>query len=136
MPGSALFQVKIPVRITDINYGNHLGNDSLVSILHESRMMWLNSHSFTELNAGGTGLIMKDLAVEYVSESFYGDVLEIKIACGEISRMGFELFFQVTRDAGNQVVARAKTTMICYDYDARKIALVPEALLKLLKGNL
>ena len=36
----------IPVRITDLNYGNHVGNDAFVSIIHEARMKWLHSYFF------------------------------------------------------------------------------------------
>lgn len=67
LPGKLLHSTQIPVRITDINYGNHLGNDALVSIIHEARMQFLQANHFSELNAGGTSLIMSDLAVEYLS---------------------------------------------------------------------
>ena len=63
MPDKKLTEVKVLVRISDINYGNHLGNDSLVSIIHEARILWLKSLNYTELNIEGTGLIMSDLAV-------------------------------------------------------------------------
>ena len=46
----------IPVRITDVNYGNHVGNDSMVSIIHEARMQFLKKYGFSEMNAGGTAL--------------------------------------------------------------------------------
>jgi acyl-CoA thioesterase FadM len=81
----------IPVRIADINYGNHVGNDAFVSIIHEARIQWLNQHGYTELKIEGVGLIMSDLAIEFKNESFYGDVVEVKIIAGEISRVGFEL---------------------------------------------
>ena len=38
MPEQFMGSFQVPVRITDINYGNHLGNDAFVSILHEARM--------------------------------------------------------------------------------------------------
>ncbi|WP_255669390.1 hypothetical protein [Myroides oncorhynchi] len=34
LPTEFIFETKIPVRITDLNYGNHLGNDKLLSISH------------------------------------------------------------------------------------------------------
>lgn len=124
----------IPVRITDINYGNHLSNDAFVSIVHEARMQWLHRHGYTELNIEGTGLIMSDLAVEFKSESFYGDVVEVMFIAGEISRVGFELFYQLFADRNNKktLLANAKTGMICYDYAAKKVVPVPEKLKTLL----
>ena len=35
------FTTTLDVRISDINYGNHLGHDSLISLLHEARMRFL-----------------------------------------------------------------------------------------------
>ena len=43
IPGNPIYRVSVPVRITDINYGNHLGNDSMVSIIHEARMSFLKA---------------------------------------------------------------------------------------------
>jgi acyl-CoA thioester hydrolase len=134
IPGNIIASLIIPVRITDINYGNHLGNDSLVSIIHEARVQWLQKNNYSELNVAGVGLIMSDLAIEYISESFYGDDLQINISPGEISRVSFELYYtvQVTRNEKLIFIAKAKTGMVCYDYTAKKVAAVPEKLKGLL----
>ena len=120
----------IPIRITDINYGNHVGNDAFVSIIHEARMQWLQQYGYTELKIEGIGLIMSDLAIEFKKESFYGDVVEVKLAAGEISRVGFELYYQLfaKRDKADVLLANAKTGMVCYDYDAKKVATIPDKL--------
>ena len=55
IPPGFITTLSIPVRITDLNYGNHLGNDSLVSILHEARVQWLKLNGYTELDIEGTG---------------------------------------------------------------------------------
>lgn len=79
LPENELFVATLPVRITDINYGNHLGNNQLVGLLHEARVQWLVSRGYSELNAGGTALIMGDIAVSFKLETHYGDVLQIHI---------------------------------------------------------
>lgn len=119
--------IKIPVRITDINYGDHVGNDSLVSIIHEGRMQFLQHYSFTELNIEGIGLIMSELIVEFKNESFYKDIIEVKIAVGEISKVSFELFYKLIALRGNEdiLIANAKTTMVCYDYEFKKVVTIP-----------
>ena len=126
----------IPVRIADINYGNHVGNDAFVSIIHEARMLWLKQYDYTELKIEGIGLIMSDLAIEFKSESFYGDVVEVKLGAGEISRVGFELYYRLfaKRNEENILLANAKTGMVCYDYDAKKVAAIPEKLKTILEG--
>lgn len=134
MPEKSLAVVKIPVRITDLNYGNHVGNSNLVEIIHEARVQFLKLHSFTEMDAGGTSLIMNELQVVYKNESFYNDVLEVALFCGGISAAGFELFYQITanRNNGLLVIANAKTGMVCYNYQKKKVGLLPDTLRSIL----
>jgi len=122
--------IKIPVRITDINYGDHVGNDSLVSIIHEARMQFLQHHGFTELNIDGAGLIMSGLIVEFKNESFYGDTIEIKIGTSGITQVSFELFYMLKSFRKNKeiIIAHAMTTMVCYDYKLKKVVAIPEKL--------
>lgn len=127
IPEKKLFETIIPVRITDINYGNHLGNDSMVSMLHEARVQWLNSLGFTELNINGVGLIMSDLAVEYKQEAFAGETLIFSIYIGDSSSVSFELFY-VVKNQANKIVALAKTGIVCFNYEDRKVVPVPSAL--------
>ena len=85
IPDNTITSIEIPVRITDINYGNHVGNDSLISILHEARVKWLNQLGYFELDIEGSSIIMNELGVNYLNESFYVDVLNIQLSVGEIS---------------------------------------------------
>ena len=128
VPEPRLAEILIPVRITDLNYGNHVGNDAVVSIIHEARVQFLKKGGYTELNIGGPGLIMADLAVEYLRELFYGDQLIISIAVAEISRLSFELCYEIKAQRENDIFisAKAKTTMVCYDYLAKKVTAVPD----------
>jgi acyl-CoA thioester hydrolase len=131
IPENKIFATEISVRITDVNYGNHVGNDALVSIVHEARMQWLAHNNYTELNVAGAALIMADLAVEYKAESFYGDTLTIAISIGEITKISFEIFYEITttRNAKKILIANAKTGMVCFDYEARKVTSVPNTFL-------
>jgi len=132
--GKLLTTITIPVRITDINYGNHTGNDAMVSILHEARAGWLRQHNFTELNIDGTGLILSDLTVNFKSESFYGDTLDIKLYATEITSKSFDLIYSVSvnRNKTESTIAVAKTTMISYNYELKKVISIPPGLLTLL----
>jgi len=135
IPQNKLAVITIPVRITDINYGNHVGNDAFVSIIHEARIQWLSEINCSELNIGGAGLIMGDLTIEFKKEGFYGDVLEVQIHLGELFRVGFELYYQLFTKRNNELVVlvNAKTGMVCYDYTNKKVAEIP-ASFKVLLG--
>lgn len=124
IPEKWLFDCTIPVRITDINYGQHLGNDALVSMLHEVRVQWLQALNYSELNIEGYGLIMADLAVMYKNESFYGDLLLFKLYMGETTAVSFELVYEVMNLQQKQI-AIAKTGMVCFNYTLKKVSALP-----------
>ncbi|HEX8659636.1 MAG TPA: thioesterase family protein, partial [Hymenobacter sp.] len=67
LPDTFSFTTELPVRITDLNYGGHLGNDALLGILHEARVHFLRSVGVPNDYDPVTklGLIMVDVAVEY-----------------------------------------------------------------------
>lgn len=134
IPENKIAALTVPVRITDVNYGNHVGNDAFVAIIHEARMQWLQKFGYTELNIEGTGLILADLAVEFKSEAFYGDTIEIIISVGEISKVSFELFYQLSVNRNNIAIvsALAKTGMVCYDYGSKKVVSIPDKLKEIL----
>jgi acyl-CoA thioesterase FadM len=120
------FSTKITVRVTDLNYGGHLGNDSLLSLIHEARLAFLASHNFSEIDCGGVSLTMGDAAIIYQAEAYAGDELNIEVAAGEPTASGFRLFYRLTRLNDGQKIALAETGMVCFDYKAEKIMPLPE----------
>ena len=128
LPSHFDFRVTIPVRITDINYGGHVGNDAILSIMHEARMQFLKHHGYSELDFAGTGLIMNDVGIEFKNELFYGDSIIASVSAGDFSRVSFDLYYKFEKAGGDKMVlvAAGKTGMICYNYDLKKISPVPE----------
>jgi acyl-CoA thioester hydrolase len=137
IPDNSLAVIEVRVRVTDMNYGNHLGNDALVSILHEARAVWLKQLGLSELNIGGASLIMADLAVVYKQESYFGDLLKVRIVAGEVSKAGFELYYEVIANRGEQtmLIAQAKTGMVCYDYEKKKVSALPQSFAAILSRD-
>lgn len=135
--GKLLTTVTLSVRITDINYGNHTGNNALVGLIQEVRMVWLKQYNYTELHIEGIGLIMSDLAVEFLNESFYGDRLEIQLYVGGITKKSFELLYLITtmRNDKSITIAKAKTGMVCFDYKEKQVAFIPSTLKEIIGGS-
>ncbi len=131
IPDHFLFRVTIPVRITDINYGNHLGNDAMASLLHEARVQWLQSMGYTELSVEGVSLIMASLQIYFKKEAFYGDLLNFSLFWGEHSAAGFSLYYviETTRGEETSLIAKAKTDMVFFRYDLRKVTAIPSVFL-------
>ncbi len=127
LPAAWSFRTEIPVRITDVNYGQHVGNDTLLAFLQEARVQWLRSLGYpSELLAEPVGLILVDLSVRLKNEAAYGDRLVAQLAVSEWSKVGFELVYLLTKSGSGEEVARATTGFVFFDYQARKLAPAPE----------
>jgi acyl-CoA thioester hydrolase len=127
MPDVYSFSTRIPIRITDLNYGGHVGNDIILSIIHESRVQFLQHYGYKEFDLQGAGLIMSDVVIEFKNEIFYGDTIKASIVTGEFSQVRFEVFYKLEKESGekNILVANAKTGMVCYDYALKKVVSIP-----------
>ena len=131
VPKQFPFQTEIDIRIADINYGNHMGNDALLSILHEARIRFLQHYKCKELDMFGVSLIMSDVAIQYKSEAYHGDVLQIEMTAYDFAVTSFDLFYYITRTSDRKVIALAKTNMVCYNYTEKKMKEVPNEFLQL-----
>jgi acyl-CoA thioesterase FadM len=127
LPEHWQFSTEIRLRVTDMNYGNHLGNDALLGILHEARCRFLQNLGYTEMNLEGLGIIMTDSAIVYKSEAFTGDILQINVAAGDFNKYGFDLYYKVWNVSQNKLTAEAKTGICTFNYQSKKLASLPEA---------
>ena len=130
LPEEFAFRTEMPVRITDINYGNHLGNNMLLAFLHDARVQCLAQHGFSELDVDGPGIIMADTGIVFKSETLYGDVLVIEVGVTDIHRRGCDFVYRVTEKTTGKEVAHAKTGIVFFDYNARKLQPTPDAFKK------
>lgn len=124
------FRYPITLQPRDINFGGHLGNDSLVTLLGSARADMFRSLGFHEGNLGDgrTAIIMSDLVVNYRSEAFMFDEITIDTQVGEFRRTGFRIFHRVRK--GDTLIALAETGITTFDYVSRKVVPVPEGFLK------
>lgn len=129
LPEIFSFSTSMKVRITDLNYGNHVGNDKVLSFLHEARLRFLQSLGYSELNMDGVSMIMADAALVFKNEMYYGDELLISIKPAEFSRVGFDLLYKIEKKSNGHFITTvmAKTSMICFDYELKKVVVLPES---------
>ena len=134
LPEHFNFSTRIPIRITDINYGGHVGNDSVLSLIHEARMHYLVHIQTNELQFEGVSLIMSDAMIEFKSELFYGEQLKVYVAVNNISKVSFDVYYKLVKGEDETLIALAKTGMVCYDYSKKKVVSIPDAARKKLEG--
>jgi acyl-CoA thioester hydrolase len=123
LPDGFSFSTDIPVRISDINYGGHVGNDSILALLHEARVRFLGQFGYQELDIGNGGVIMKDVLIEFKKELFYGETIRASVKALEFTTSSFNLYYKLEKESDGEMilVTAARTGMVCYDYKNKKI---------------
>lgn len=128
-PANTHFSAQLAVRISDINYGNHLGHDGLITMIHEARILFFQSLGYGELDIEGIGTVIADLAISYENESFYGDILKFEISVQEVTSKSCQFYYRVTRmaseDKPDELIALAKTGIVFFDFNIRKASNIP-----------
>jgi acyl-CoA thioesterase FadM len=125
MPPQVHFTTQLTVRITDLNYGGHVGNEMFLVYAQQTRVEWLKKWGYGELTLAGKGIIMTDAMVQYQAEAHAGEVLNIELAVNNRSLVGFDLYYQISNLSTGKAIARIKTGILCFDYESRKIAPIP-----------
>lgn len=137
LPSSVDFCTQLAVRVTDLNYGNHLANQALLGMLHEARVQFLAHLNHTEIGDTTTpGIILADAEIQFRREAFLGDQLNFTLMIDNLSRIGFDLYYRVDRISDQIEIALAKTSIVFFDYHTtHKRADTPESFTQALKAT-
>lgn len=125
LPDRFLFATEIPIYIGHINYGHHLDNAVLLSLVSEARVRFFKFLGYAEMDVEGVGIIVADAAVQYLSEAFHGEVLVIEMTPVEFNKYGCDLVYRIRDKVSGREVARGKTGILFFDYAAKKPVAVP-----------
>jgi len=124
------FTCTLPVTISDINYGQHMGNDRFLAFFHEARLGFLAGLGCSESDIGdGLGLIMASASITYLAQVKHGDSLIISVTPGEHEKASFELIYEATLAGSGKTAAKGSTKLCAFNYNRQKIARLPEAFL-------
>jgi len=125
LPEKLPFHTDLEVRIGDVNYGQHLGHDAVLTLLHEARLRFLKAHGFSERDAGGAAVIMLDAVTVYSAQAFHGDVLRAEVGAGDFGACRCDFYYRLVRVSDGMEIARAKTGLAFFDYATGRITLMP-----------
>jgi 4-hydroxybenzoyl-CoA thioesterase len=134
LPEQFRFATEIPLYIGHINYGGHLDNALLLSLVSEARVRFFKSLGYSELDVEGVGIVVADAAVQYKAEAFHGETMVVAMTPVDFNKYGCDLVWQMTDQASGREVARGKTGILFFDYGPRKVAPVPAAFLAKVQG--
>lgn len=127
LPERFIFSTELPIYINHINFGGHLDNALLLTLVSEARARFFQSLGYTELDVEGGGIIAADAAVQYKSEAFHGETMVLEMAADDFNKYGCDLVWRMSDKATGREVARGKTGIVFFDYEQRKVRSVPEA---------
>jgi acyl-CoA thioester hydrolase len=109
----------IKPRISDINYGGHVGHIELINLLHEVRVQFLKKHNLNEIEINGSALIVREIQVKYINQSFWNDELKVHLT---LQSDGAKIVFHysVYNLSSNNMTANAEITMVLMNKNNQK----------------
>jgi acyl-CoA thioesterase FadM len=134
IPDKFIFSTEISVRVYDVNFAGHLSNDSILSMVHEARILFLKNWGYSEVDTEGAGIIMFDAALQYKSQGYHGDKLIFDVTVENFIKSGCDFIFRITNKVNGKEIARAKTGIAFYDYEKNKIVPVPDKFKELIEN--
>ncbi|MNF39067.1 hypothetical protein D3C76_254130 [compost metagenome] len=114
------YSTTLTVRVTDINAANHLGNDSMISMISEARACFL-----FDFGLQANDIIVTDLATTYRAEAHARDQLLFEVGVMDFNKYGGDIMFRITRPADGTLIAMAKSGFVFFDYTASKVTAMP-----------
>jgi acyl-CoA thioesterase FadM len=123
-PDQYCYTTLLTVRVTDINGANHLGNDSMISMISEARARFLFDFGIRETDSG-IGIIVTDLATTYRAEAYARDELLFEVGVMDFNNYGGDIIFRITRPKDGALVAMAKSGFVFFDYHDKKVVAMP-----------
>lgn len=119
------YSTPLTVRVTDINGANHLGNDSMISMISEARARFLFEFGVAETERDGTGIIVTDLATTYRAEAHARDQLLFEVGVMDFNKYGGDITFRITRPRDKKLVAMAKSGFVFFNYKTSEVVAMP-----------
>ncbi|HSH48012.1 MAG TPA: thioesterase family protein [Halomonas sp.] len=127
-------QHPLTVRITDMNYGRHLGHDAVISLLHEARANALEALGLSEADMGGYPSVAADIAVQYQAEARWPDALVVDTAIPAPARKVVTVYHRIRRESDARVVATARINLMLVDRQSGRPVTIPDAVRQRLSG--
>lgn len=121
------YSTQLTVRVTDINAANHLGNDSMISMISEARARFLFEFGIEETREDGTGIIVTDLATTYRAEAHARDRLLFEVGVMDFNKYGGDIIFRISRPEDDKAIAMAKSGFVFFNYRHAQVVEMPAA---------
>lgn len=124
-----IFSEVLSVRMSDLNYANHLDFSSLVKMMGDVRALFFKRNGFDEFNIDGCGIITTDVHVTYKTECYLDDELDFKITVTRTGKIKINLNYLIVNFKKGIEVATGIITLAFYNYERKKPVQIPKEFL-------
>lgn len=121
---SELTRYRLDVRFSDCDPFGHVNNARYLTYLEQARidlwrrqLGWLAGQRQPD-GRRGHAFILARAEVDFRAQARYGDTLEVRMSLGNFGRTSLGYEYEVVRVSDGEVVAKAKTVQVWFDYDA------------------
>jgi acyl-CoA thioester hydrolase len=125
---------RLMVRFRDCDPLGHVNNAVYLTYLEQARFtLWREQFNFMAKAASapgkrGVGFILARAEVDFTAQARYGDVLEVRLGLESVRRSSFTYVYEIVNVATEQVVLKARTVQVRFDYDLQEPVPVDDAL--------
>jgi acyl-CoA thioester hydrolase len=110
-------RLSVEVPYGDIDAMGHLNNVAYLRYLEWARQKyWLamrGTDDFWKID-----FVVARAEIDYRSSAHMGEILDLEIRVSRLGNSSFDFVYRITGPDG-RLVAEAKTTQVCYDWEAR-----------------
>jgi acyl-CoA thioester hydrolase len=131
---SWLITHRLSVRFRDCDPLGHVNNAVYLTYLEQARFnLWRAQFGYVAKAAGeggrrGLGFILARAEVDFTAQARYGDELDVRLGLDSVRRSSFTYVYEIVNVQTQQLVARARTVQVRFDYDTQQPVVVDDAL--------
>lgn len=119
------FSTPLTVRVSEINYRNHVSYHNYLLYFQEARIAYFNQLGCSERDIYGVGMVISEATCRYKRQLFLGDAIRVYCGVETLEPKMFQMGYQIEKDG--EVCAVGSTTNLCYDYQLEKVVSLPDA---------
>jgi acyl-CoA thioester hydrolase len=124
LPEKMAFSTELTIKVNDLVGNLHVGNHTLISYLNEVQMRFITELGFPTLIVDCAITFNNDLAVQYIREARYRDVLTVQAHIDPLEDRQYRIIYHMQNQHGKTVL-KAQMGMVFVDQTTGRRCDVP-----------
>lgn len=122
------FRMELRMRWSDMDEMRHVNNAVFLTYLEDARGRYL--YEACKWDWTRDGIILANVNLDYLKPLYFTDMAFVYARISKIGTKSFEMEYIIARESENvrELVARAKTIQVMFDYRTKSSVEVPDAI--------